>query len=74
MKLTTHLHLVLRFRVHGAVPPLFKNNFMEWCLLSTGHVFMTWYIAKFTFTFNFTLTLKEIFGGGEEKGLFYKFP
>jgi hypothetical protein len=31
MKLTTHLHLVLRSRMRGAIPPLFQHNFMAWC-------------------------------------------
>jgi hypothetical protein len=33
MKLTSHLHLVLRWRMHGAVPPLPQYVFMVWCLV-----------------------------------------
>jgi hypothetical protein len=37
MKLMTHLHLVLRSRLHGAIPPLPQYAFMEWCSVkSTG--------------------------------------
>jgi hypothetical protein len=31
VKLTTHLHLVLRSRMRGAIPPLPQYAFMEWC-------------------------------------------
>jgi hypothetical protein len=31
VKLTTHLHLVRRSRMHGAVPPLLQYVFMAWC-------------------------------------------
>jgi len=30
MKLTTHLHLVLRSRIHGAILPLPQYAFMAW--------------------------------------------
>jgi len=30
-KLAWHLHLVLRSRKHGAIPPLPQYTFMEWC-------------------------------------------
>jgi hypothetical protein len=32
VKLTTHLQLVLRSRMHGAIPPLPQYVFMAWCL------------------------------------------
>jgi len=31
MKLTTHLHLVLRLRMHGDIPPLTQDIFMVRC-------------------------------------------
>jgi hypothetical protein len=33
MKLTTHFHLVLRPRLHGAVPLLPQYVFMAWCIV-----------------------------------------
>jgi len=33
MKLTIHFHVVLRLRVHGAVPPLSQYFFMVWYLI-----------------------------------------
>jgi len=33
MKLTTHLHLLLMFRMHGATPPFPEYVFMAWCLV-----------------------------------------
>jgi hypothetical protein len=37
MKLTTHLHLGLRSRMRGAIPPLPQYAFMAWCSVkSTG--------------------------------------
>jgi hypothetical protein len=35
MKLTTHLHLVPRSRMHGAIPPLPQYAFMVWCSVKT---------------------------------------
>jgi hypothetical protein len=32
MKVTTHLHLVLRLRMHRPLPLLPPNVFMTWCL------------------------------------------
>jgi hypothetical protein len=31
VKLTTHLHLVPRSRIRGAISPFFKYAFMAWC-------------------------------------------
>jgi hypothetical protein len=39
VKLTTHLHLVLRSRMHGAIPPLSQYVFMSWCLVKHRHNF-----------------------------------
>jgi len=33
MKLTTQLHLMLRLRMHGAIPPLQQYVFTAWCLV-----------------------------------------
>jgi len=33
MKVATHLHLVPRLRMCGAVSPLPKYAFIEWCLI-----------------------------------------
>jgi hypothetical protein len=33
VNLTTHLHLVLRSRMCGAIPPLLQYVFMGWCLV-----------------------------------------
>jgi hypothetical protein len=43
MKLTTHIHLVPRSRMRGAIPPLPQYAFMAWCLVK--------HRDKFTFTF-----------------------
>jgi hypothetical protein len=43
VKLTTHLHLVPRLRMRGAVPPLFLYVFMVCCLVK--------HRDKFTFNF-----------------------
>jgi len=40
MKLTTHLHLVPRSRMSGAIHP-FSHYFMAWCSVKTqGHVYL----------------------------------
>jgi len=31
VKLTTHLHLVARSRMHGTIPPLPQYAFVAWC-------------------------------------------
>jgi len=33
VKLITHLHVVPRSRMHGAIPPLLCYAFMAWCLV-----------------------------------------
>jgi hypothetical protein len=33
MKLTTHLHLIPRLRMRGAIPPLLQHVFMALCLI-----------------------------------------
>jgi hypothetical protein len=49
IKLTTHVHLLPKLRMHGAV-----------VYLRFSYIFMTWRLIKqrdsFTFTFRFTLT------------------
>jgi hypothetical protein len=46
VKLPTHLHLVPRSRMRGAIPPLPQYAFMVWCLVK--------HKDNFTFTFTFT--------------------
>jgi len=57
MKLTTHLHLVPRLRMCGAIPLLPQCIFMAWCLISNGYIFMAWYIVKHRDNFTFTFLL-----------------
>jgi len=45
VKLTTHLYLVSRLRMNGAIPPLPQYVFMEWYLVK--------HWDNFTFTFTF---------------------
>jgi len=52
VKLTTHLYLVPRLRLRGAVTVTSPYVFMDWCLVKQSD--------NFTFTFTFT------FNGGEE--------
>jgi hypothetical protein len=55
IKLTTHLNIVPRLRICGAVPP-FSHVFMAWCLVkhrdnftfNFGSWFKVWYIDHFT--------------------------
>jgi len=44
VKLTTHILLVPRSRMCGAIPPLSQYVFMPWCLLK--------HRGNFTFTFH----------------------
>jgi len=46
MKLTTNLHLVLKSRMCGAMPPLSQYAFMVWCSVKKH---------RDNFTFTFTL-------------------
>jgi hypothetical protein len=46
MKLTTHLHLVPRLRLQGAIPRLLQYVFMALCLIKHKYVFMVWYFGK----------------------------
>jgi hypothetical protein len=53
VKLTTHLHLVLRSGVRGAIPSLPQYVFMAWRLVK--------HRDKFTYAFVFTLNKEHIF-------------
>jgi hypothetical protein len=53
-----HLHLVLRLRMHGVVPPLHHYIFMAW-YSSSGRVFMVWYFIKHRDNFTFTLPVQD---------------
>jgi hypothetical protein len=39
VKLTTHLHLVLRSRIRGAIPPLPQYVFLPWRLVKHRDIF-----------------------------------
>jgi hypothetical protein len=43
VKLTTHLQLVPRIKMHGTIPPLPQHAFVAWCLVK--------HRDNFTFTF-----------------------
>jgi hypothetical protein len=43
--LVTHLHLIPRLRMHGAILPLHQYVLMAWCLRN-GFVFMAWDLFK----------------------------
>jgi hypothetical protein len=49
VKLTTHLHIMPRSRMHGAIPPLPQYIFMAWCLVK----------HRDNFTLPFTLLQKR---------------
>jgi len=55
VKLTTHLHLVLRSRMRGAIIPLPQCVFMAWYLVKHRDNFT----VTFTFTFTFSCKYTE---------------
>jgi len=52
VKLTTHLHVVMRLRMCGAISPLPQYVFMVWCLIKQ---MMAWYLVKYRDKFTFTI-------------------
>jgi len=48
VKLTTHLRLVSRLRIHDAVSPLLYVFPWRGALLSTEYIFMAWCLVKHT--------------------------
>jgi hypothetical protein len=51
MKLTTHLHLVLRSRIRGAVFPLPQYALMAWCLIKKkeqGPLYLYLYLSVYS--------------------------
>jgi hypothetical protein len=55
VKLTTHIHLVLRLKhVELYLHPSYV--FMPWCLIKQEIVFMAWYLLKQRGKFIFTIT------------------
>jgi hypothetical protein len=42
VKLTTHLHLVPRSGMRGAIPPLSQYVFMAWCLVTQRDLVTNW--------------------------------
>jgi hypothetical protein len=55
MKLTTHIHLVLSLGMCGTIPPLPHMSAWHGAWLSTGYIFMVWYLLKHRDNFAFTL-------------------
>jgi hypothetical protein len=58
VRLTTHLHLVPRSRMRGAIPPLSQYAFMAWCLVKVQkqlylylYVFTREKVSKFDLNF-----------------------
>jgi len=45
MKLTTHIHLVPKSSVRGAVPPLSQCAFMAWCLVKAQGKLYLFYLT-----------------------------
>jgi hypothetical protein len=41
VKLTSHIHVVPRLSIRGAIPPLPQYVFMAWCYFITGTTFRT---------------------------------
>jgi hypothetical protein len=59
LKLIIHLHLihlVPKLRMHGAIPPFPNMSSWRGAGLSTGYIFMTWYLIKHRE--NFTVTIQ----------------
>jgi hypothetical protein len=54
--LTTHLRLLSRLRMCGAIPALHQYIFMAWCLIKQWRHY---YTLTFTFTFTFTISLYD---------------
>jgi len=52
VNMTIHFHLVLRSRMHGAIPPLPQYVFMAWCSVKAhGKLYFTVYMSvNCTFT------------------------
>jgi hypothetical protein len=50
VKLTTHLHIVSRSRLRGAIPPLPQYVFIAWCLVK----------HRDNFTFTYLMTQRDI--------------
>jgi hypothetical protein len=55
VKLTTHLHLVPKLRIRGAIPPFPHVSSWRGAHFSTGYVFVAWYLVKHRDNFAFTL-------------------
>jgi hypothetical protein len=41
-----HFHLVLMFRMHGAILPLTQYIFIVWHLIKHRYIFMAWDLVK----------------------------
>jgi hypothetical protein len=52
VKLTTHLHLVPRFKMRGAIPPFLQYVFMACCLIKR-YIFIAWCLVKHRDNFAF---------------------
>jgi hypothetical protein len=60
MKLTTHLHLVPKLGIVGAMPPLNSYAFMTWGLMKTGTILLTSeFMFRMTLRMNSDYFLKQ---------------
>jgi hypothetical protein len=60
VKLTTHLHLVPKSRIRGAIPPLPQHVCMAWCLVKHKDNF-TFTFIPFLSTAGFKIKLHKIY-------------
>jgi len=52
VELTTHLHLVRRSRMRGAIPPLPQYAFMAWSLVKAqGQLYLYLYLSIYLFIY-----------------------
>jgi hypothetical protein len=56
VKLTTHLHIVPRSKMRGAIHLLHQYTFMAWCLVKQSD--------NFTFTFTFKVLSNGTYANG----------
>jgi hypothetical protein len=61
VKLTTHLHLVPRSRLHGAIPPLPQYVFIAWCLVKHRDNFTFTFLPFTTNTVSFLICKSNLF-------------
>jgi hypothetical protein len=59
MKVITHLQLVQRLRMRGAILPLANTSLWLDAKLSNRYVFVAWYLVKLRDYFTFTFLFRE---------------